>query len=139
MSESTQPALKGIRIGAQKASGPLLIVEGKKQGKNIVMTLTTLNNGEKSNSTVEESTAFSGVFEGIKVKKGTEGFPDKNYLLVRSSDDSLVQIAMSAGLSRDIQSAQSQGLVEGDAIEVVFNGTRKLENGRTFHSYSVNI
>lgn len=140
MSETvTQPALKGIAVSSNAANGPLLIVEGKKQGKSIVMTLISLNNGEKQSEALASGTAFSGVFEGVSVKKGNDGYPDRSYLMIRRSDNSLVKINMSSSLQRDLDSAKAAGLLQGDAIEVTFEGTTKLENGRTFHKYSVNI
>jgi hypothetical protein len=136
----TQPSLKGIKIGqTAAASGPLVIIEGKKQGPNVVVMKITLQDGEKTSEALEKGSSFAGVFEGVKVKKGTNGYADKSYIMVRTNEDSLVQIGMGSGLARDLAAATAAGLLQGDAIEVTFNGTKKLENGRTFNSYTISI
>lgn len=141
MSETvSQPALKGKKISTTAASvGALLIVEGKKNGKQVAMTLTRLQDGDKEVSPLSSGSEFTGIYEGIRVKKGTDGYPDKSYVKIRSGAGDLVQVAVSSGLKRDLESAEAEGLLVGDAISITFNGTKKLASGKTFHDFSVMI
>lgn len=142
MSEAvSQPALKGKKISAVSTGfeGALIILEGKKSGKQIVMTSTKLENGSKELSPVASGSEFSGIYEGTRVKKGTDGYADKSYIKIRCDGGTLVQVAMGAGLKRDLEAAEAEGLLVGDAISITFNGTKKLQSGKTFHDFSVMI
>jgi hypothetical protein len=131
--------LRGVTIGSGAAKAALIVIEGKKEGKNIVMQKITLNNGERSSEALPEGSVFSGTFEGVATTPAANGFEARSYMLVRGEDSSLTKIKLGFALSRDLELAREAGLEEGDAVEVVFNGTIKTKSGRTVNSYTISI
>lgn len=135
------PALKGIKVstGAEGNNAPLIIVEGKKEGRNTVLTQITISSDGKQAAPLAEGSVFTGTFEGIKTVPAQNGYPSKSYVSVRSADGSLVQIKMGKSLQDAMAQAENLGLAEGDLVQIEYAQTVALEGGRTFFKFNVQI
>lgn len=133
------PALKGTKITTENEnSAPLVIVEGKKEGKNTVLSKITLSSEGKTLEPLADGTVFTGVFEAVKVVK-SDNYDDRSYVSIRSLDGTLTNIKITGSLEKAMAAARSEGLKEGDAIEVTYLSTIKLKSGAPFFKYAVQI
>jgi hypothetical protein len=80
------------------------------------------------------SERIAGVITRIVREPAQQGPPVKT-VEVTQHDGSVVAVHCSSTVLRE----DTTGLLEGDAIEIVYNGLRQSAAGRTYKSYAVKV